>query len=99
VKRERGMRKGFKRLILVTLVIICFVSFDATMDYLARHLYPALFNFVLYPIDIAGVIEYSVGVAVLFFSSRKNVEWLNTGIIACFAYSFVLIGQKLVLII
>jgi uncharacterized membrane protein len=90
------MRKGIKRLILITLVIVCFVSFDAAMDYVARHLYPALFNFVLYPIDVAGVIEYSMGSAILYVSSRKSVEWISTGTIACFAYSFVLIGQKLI---
>ncbi len=49
------------------------------------------------PIDIAGAIEYSVGATVLYLSSRKSVEWLNTGIIACFAYSFVIITQKQIL--
>jgi hypothetical protein len=91
------MRKGIKRVILITAVIACFVSFDCVMDYLARNFYPALFGFVLYPINIAGTIEYSVGTVVLYISHRKSVEWVYTGMIACFAYSFVIIAQKLIL--
>ncbi len=91
------MRKGIKRVIMITAVIACFVSFDCVMDYIARNFYPSLFGFVLYPIDIAGVIEYSVGTAVLYVSHRKSVEWVSTGMIACFAYSFVIIAQKLIL--
>jgi hypothetical protein len=51
----------------------------------------------LYPVDVAGVFEYVVGSAVLYLSSRKGVEWLSTGTIAAFAYSFVIIAQKLIL--
>jgi hypothetical protein len=90
------MRRGIKRVILIALVIACFVSFDCVMDYLGRNIYPALFNFVLYPVDFAGMVEYSVGIAVLYMSSRRSVEWLTTGTIACFAYSFVLVAQKLI---
>lgn len=91
------MKKELKRFVLIALVIAGFVAFDAVMDFTARHYIPALFNLVLYPVDVAGVIEYAIGSAVLFLSSRKNVEWLSTGIIACFAYSAVIIAQKLIL--
>jgi hypothetical protein len=91
------VKKALKRFMLIALVIAGFVVFDAAMDFTARNYIPALFNFVLYPIDIAGVIEYTVGSAVLFLSSRKGVEWLSTGVIACFAYSVVIIAQKLIL--
>jgi hypothetical protein len=67
------------------------------MDFVARNYFPALFTLVLYPIDVAGVIEYTVGSAVLYLSSRKDIEWLSTGTIAAFAYSFVIIAQKLIL--
>jgi hypothetical protein len=91
------VRKGIKRVILIALVIAGFVAFDSAMDFTARHFYPALFNFVLYPVDVAGVIEYSVGGAVLYLSSKRSVEWISTGTIACFAYSLVIIAQKLIL--
>lgn len=91
------MKKALKRFVLIALVIVGFVAFDAAMDFTARHYIPALFNFVLYPVDVAGVIEYAVGSAVLFLSSKKSVEWLSTGTIAAFAYSAVIIAQKLIL--
>jgi len=91
------VREAIKRAIMITVVIICFLSFDALIDYLARHSYPALFGIVLYPIDIAGTIEYSVGIVVFYVSSKRSIEWLNTGTIACFAFSFVLVAQKLIL--
>ncbi len=90
------MRGAIKRIILIALVIAGFVAFDATMDFMGRHLYPALFSIVVYPVDLAGTIEYTVGSAVLYLSSRKSIEWLNTGTIAAFAYSFVIIAQKLI---
>jgi hypothetical protein len=90
------VRKGVKRVLLIAFVIAGFVAFDSTMDYLARHFYPNLFSFVLYPIDVAGAIEYSVGATVLYVSMRKSVEWLNTGTIACFVFSFLIIAQKLI---
>lgn len=86
-----------KRFLLIALVIAGFVAFDAAMDFTARHYLPALFSIVLYPVDIAGVFEYTVGSTVLFLSSRKGVEWLSTGTIAAFAYSAVIIAQKLIL--
>jgi hypothetical protein len=91
------VKKALKRFVLIALVIAGFVAFDAVMDFMARHYVPALFDFVLYPVDVAGVFEYAVGSAVLFFSSRKGVEWLSTGTIAAFAYSFVIIAEKLIL--
>ncbi len=91
------MRRGIKRIVLIALVIACFVSFDCTMDYIARNYYHGLFNFVLYPVDFAGVIEYSIGATVLYLSNKKGIEWMSTGTIACFAYSFVIIVYKFVL--
>jgi hypothetical protein len=91
------VKKALKRFVLIALVIAGFVAFDAAMDFTARHYIPALFNIVLYPVDVAGVIEYSVGSAVLLLSSRKDIEWVSTGTIACFAYSAVIIVQKLIL--
>jgi hypothetical protein len=67
------------------------------MDYLGNHVFPSLFTFILYPIDLAGIIEYTVGFLALFVSYKKQVEWVSTGITACIAYSLVLIVQKLVL--
>ncbi len=90
------MRGGIKQLLLVTLVIVCFVSFDAVMDYLGRYIYPALFSLIVYPVDLAGAIEYSVGFSILYMSNRRGVEWLTTGTVACLAYSIVIIGQKLI---
>lgn len=97
MKGEDTVKKALMRFVLIALVIAGFVAFDAAMDFTARHYVPALFNFVLYPLDVAGVIEYTVGSAVLFLSSKKSVEWLSTGTIACFAYSAVIIAQKLIL--
>jgi hypothetical protein len=91
------VRKALKRFVLIALVIAGFVAFDAAMDFTARHYIPALFNIVLYPVDIAGVFEYAVGSAVLFLSSRKGVKWLSTGTIAAFSYSAVIIAEKLIL--
>ena len=91
------MKQTLKRFVLIALVIAGFVAFDAAMDFTARHYIPSLFNFVLYPIDVAGVLEYTVGSAVMFLSSKKGVEWLSTGTIAAFAYSAVIIAQKLIL--
>jgi hypothetical protein len=91
------VKKAFKRFVLIALVIAGFVAFDAAIDFVARNYCPALFSCVLYPVDVAGVFEYAVGSAVLFLSSRKNVEWLSTGTIAAFAYSFIIIAQKLIL--
>jgi hypothetical protein len=91
------VKKALKRFVLIALVIAGFVAFDAVMDFTARHYIPALFNFVLYPVDVAGVFEYVVGSAVLLLSSKKGVEWLSTGTIAAFAYSAVIIASKLIL--
>jgi hypothetical protein len=91
------VKETLKRFALIALVIAGFVAFDAGMDFVARNYFPALFTLVLYPIDVAGVIEYTVGSAVLYLSSRKDIEWLSTGTIAAFAYSFVIIAQKLIL--
>ena len=91
------MKQTLKRFALIALVIAGFVTFDAAMDFTARHYLPELFTFVLYPVDIAGVFEYAVGSAVLFLSSKKGIEWLSTGTIAAFAYSAVIIAQKLIL--
>jgi hypothetical protein len=91
------VKQTLKRFVLIALVIAGFVAFDTAMDFTARHYIPALFNFVLYPVDVAGVIEYTVGSAVLFLSSKKGVEWLSTGTIAAFAYSAVIIAEKLIL--
>lgn|GEM_PF-4215498 len=91
------MKKALKRFVLIALVIAGFVAFDLAMDFVARNYYPALFTLVLYPVDVAGVIEYSIGSAVLYLSSRRGLEWLSTGTIACFAYSAVIIAQKLIL--
>jgi hypothetical protein len=44
------------------------------MDFTARHYYPALFNFVLYPVEIAGVLEYAVGSTVLFYPVEKALN-------------------------
>jgi hypothetical protein len=71
------VKKALKRFVLIVLVIAGFVAFDAAMDFTARHYIPALFNIVLYPVDVAGVIEYSVGSAVLLFSNRKDIEWVS----------------------
>jgi hypothetical protein len=91
------VKKALKRFVLIALVIAGFVAFDTVMDFTARHYYPALFSFVLYPVDIAGEIEYTIGSVILFASSKRSVEWLSTGTIACFAYSLVIIATKLIL--
>jgi hypothetical protein len=96
LKGEGTVKKVLKRFVLIALVIAGFVAFDAAMDFTARHYIPALFNLVLYPVDVAGVFEYAVGSAVLFLSSMKGVEWLSTGAIAAFAYSAVIIARKLI---
>ena len=95
---KRGaMRGGIKRVVLIALVIAGFVAFDFVMDYLGRNFYPFLFNLIVYPLDISGTLEYSVGIGVFFLSAKRSIEWLNTGTIACFAYSFVIIATKLIL--
>jgi hypothetical protein len=97
LKGEGTVKKALKRFVLIALVIAGFVAFDAAIDFVARNFYPALFTCILYPVDVAGLFEYAVGSVALFLSSRKGVEWLSTGTIACFAYSAVIIVQKLIL--
>ena len=82
------MREGIKRLLLIALVIGCFFLFDSLMDFTANNYLPALFNCVLYPIDVAGVIEYTVAFAVLSVSYKKGIEWLSTGTFATFRLHF-----------
>jgi hypothetical protein len=91
------MKKGIKRLLLIALVIGCFFLFDSLMDYTAHYFVPSLFSMVLYPVDVAGVIEYTVAFGVLFGSYKKGVEWLSTGTFAAFVFTLVIIGQKLFL--
>ena len=62
------------------------------MDYMGRHSYPFLFGFLVYPIDVAGSIEYAVGFAVLYLSSKRGIEWVSTDTVACLAYSIIIIG-------
>ncbi len=92
------MAKGAKRLLLIAVVIGCFFLFDTTMDYTANHYLPALFNCILYPIDYAGIIEYTVAFAILTFSYKKGIEWLTTGTYATFIFSIIIILQKLAIL-
>ncbi|XHH10176.1 MAG: hypothetical protein ACFCUE_05980 [Candidatus Bathyarchaeia archaeon] len=92
------MAKGAKRLLYIAVVIGCFFVFDTLMDYTANHYLPALFNCVLYPVDIAGVIEYTVAFAILSFSYRKGIEWLTTGTYVTFIFSIIIILQKLAIL-
>ncbi len=94
---QKFVREGIKRLLLIALVIGCFFLFDSLMDYTARCFVPSLFNMVLFPVDVAGVIEYTVAFGVLFASYKKGIEWLSTGTFATFVFTLVIIAQKLVL--
>jgi hypothetical protein len=90
--------EGIKRLLLIALVIGCFFVFDTLMDYTANNYLPALFNCVLYPIDIAGTIEYATAFAVLSVSYKKGVEWLTTGTFTTIIFTAIIILQKLAII-
>ena len=90
------MKEGAKRIILIALVIVGFVSFDLVMDFIARNFYPRLFQFVLYPVDIAGVIEYTVASIILVSSLKRGIFWLSAGTVVSLLYSFVLIATKFI---
>jgi hypothetical protein len=69
---------------------------DLLIDWTANHYLPLLFTPVIYPVDIAGFLEFAGAALALRLAHQRRIHWLSVGMLICFGLAPFLLLLKIV---